>query len=642
MAKDKIEIEVMAKGLEKVKKDMKGLQDQMKKTGKESESTASILASGWFKAAAAITAAIAGVKKAMDFAKEGAKIQQTMDATAKAFGVSVDEMLRKLREASAGTISDADLIASANKMMALNVTTDLDKIAKALEIARARAKVMGLSATQAFEDLGTGVGRMSPLILDNLGLMVKGFAAKAKASGKAATSAELLNTVLEQNLELAKRVNAGTLTMAERFAKLDTTAKNLGDSFKRIWSAEILKMIENIGAKGEEEFKKVEDSMIGIRRAMRGVLALLTIIINSFILLGRTWQAVFSPMIGLIMGLAKSINTLNDETLNWKEKTVALAKNVGSSIKDNFEAGVQGAKDALTGSRDAIKAIFEEINILSAASADHQIQQIKKVEEAEKAAANKFKLKQKEKAQVAIDIASKTADTIFAIAQQGRQRELAAELAMLNAKYDNANAFTRQLEALDKQELASRKKLLVEERTAALKENNTRLAHEKSLQIIRINLEEQKAKRDKEIEEERQQAILTAKKKAFDKEQKASVARVIINAAQAFGKTLARTANPVLAGINAALVLGELPLIKAQKFPGFQRGTDFAPSGAAVVGEAGPEVVNLPQGAQVMSNEKVRETVNNSSINIEVRANDPITFVNELRQTYGLDVFVEA
>ena len=36
--------------------------------------------------------------------------------------------------------------------------------------------------------------------------------------------------------------------------------------------------------------------------------------------------------------------------------------------------------------------------------------------------------------------------------------------------------------------------------------------------------------------------------------------------------------------------------------PGFRRGTNFAPGGQAIVGEDGPEVVNLPRGSQVIPN----------------------------------------
>lgn len=41
--------------------------------------------------------------------------------------------------------------------------------------------------------------------------------------------------------------------------------------------------------------------------------------------------------------------------------------------------------------------------------------------------------------------------------------------------------------------------------------------------------------------------------------------------------------------------------------PGFAGGTDFAPGGPALVGEHGPEIVNLPRGSQVLPNEITRQ-----------------------------------
>jgi hypothetical protein len=43
--------------------------------------------------------------------------------------------------------------------------------------------------------------------------------------------------------------------------------------------------------------------------------------------------------------------------------------------------------------------------------------------------------------------------------------------------------------------------------------------------------------------------------------------------------------------------------------PGFASGTDFAPGGTAVVGENGPELVNLPRGSQVLPNSVLRNAV---------------------------------
>lgn len=57
---------------------------------------------------------------------------------------------------------------------------------------------------------------------------------------------------------------------------------------------------------------------------------------------------------------------------------------------------------------------------------------------------------------------------------------------------------------------------------------------------------------------------------------------------------------------------------KALKVPGFANGTNFAPGGLAIVGERGPELVNLPRGSQVIPNHKLSTagvTINGLTIN---------------------------
>ena len=50
-----------------------------------------------------------------------------------------------------------------------------------------------------------------------------------------------------------------------------------------------------------------------------------------------------------------------------------------------------------------------------------------------------------------------------------------------------------------------------------------------------------------------------------------------------------------------------------QGIPGFATGTNFAPGGAAIVGERGPELVNLPRGSQVIPNNRLPNGVAQSS-----------------------------
>ncbi len=106
-------------------------------------------------------------------------------------GSGADRMLERLRAAARGTIADSELILSANRAMMLGVTTNAEEMARLLEVAAIRGQAMGLSTQQAFHDLMTGIGRASPLILDNLGIVTGGQAVYdnyAKSIGKATSA----------------------------------------------------------------------------------------------------------------------------------------------------------------------------------------------------------------------------------------------------------------------------------------------------------------------------------------------------------------------------------------------------------------------------------------------------------------------
>jgi hypothetical protein len=61
---------------------------------------------------------------------------------------------------------------------------------------------------------------------------------------------------------------------------------------------------------------------------------------------------------------------------------------------------------------------------------------------------------------------------------------------------------------------------------------------------------------------------------------------------------IARSLQGGLSGLFGGSTLNATPW----DFPKFAGGTDFAPGGLALVGEKGPELVNLPRGAQVIPN----------------------------------------
>lgn len=71
-------------------------------------------------------------------------------------------------------------------------------------------------------------------------------------------------------------------------------------------------------------------------------------------------------------------------------------------------------------------------------------------------------------------------------------------------------------------------------------------------------------------------------------------------------RSLGDVARNVLSQITSALVkLAINKLITSIGIPGFADGTNFAPGGLALVGEKGPELVNLRRGAQVIPNHEL-------------------------------------
>jgi hypothetical protein len=139
----------------------------------------------------AVGAAAAG-KALFDMAGEARAfnvIKSSFDGLAAGVGASSDSMLKSLQAASRGMISQHELVLAANRAMLLGVADSEQEMGQLMEVAIARGRAMGLSATQAFNDLVTGLGRMSPMILDNLGIVTGGekvFNEYAESVGKAA------------------------------------------------------------------------------------------------------------------------------------------------------------------------------------------------------------------------------------------------------------------------------------------------------------------------------------------------------------------------------------------------------------------------------------------------------------------------
>lgn len=193
--------------------------------------------------AAAATAAIGVLKGAADLTIAGASAQQTrasFDQLAKSAGTTGAALLTALRSASGGEIADLNLQLAANKANLLGVADSAQELATLMEIARDRAQKMGISTAQAFDNLVTGLGRGSALILDNLGIVVKesevydAYAASVHKTASALSDAEkkqaLINAVLQQGAASIAATGGAVESNAAAFARAGAALRNIANT----------------------------------------------------------------------------------------------------------------------------------------------------------------------------------------------------------------------------------------------------------------------------------------------------------------------------------------------------------------------------------------------------------------------------
>lgn len=208
-------------------------------------------ASAYGSAVAGIAIASVILKKAFDFASEGAKLTQMEQAfhnITASMGADAQALVKDLRDLSAGTISSADAIEQANKAIVLGI--DANNLPRMMEIARASSRAFGKDISFMFDSMATGLGRQSKLILDNLGIIVDANSAYekfAQANDKTVDSLTELerkqafvNEAMVKGQEIIDIVGVKGKTQAEVWASMGASMKELGDNIKSGFSAGVL------------------------------------------------------------------------------------------------------------------------------------------------------------------------------------------------------------------------------------------------------------------------------------------------------------------------------------------------------------------------------------------------------------------
>jgi len=360
------QVGVLTKETDKSKKSLKNQDTQLKNIAKSSKGV-----SDTFKKITLGLGLMGVALKAVEFTKLAADAAQSADAFDKVvtdMGENSVEVFNEIKEAAQGLIPDAEIKQSATTALSLGVP--LEKLAQLMEVARAKSREMGTDASKAFADLATGIGRGSPMILDNLGLTIKLGDANQKMAGslgktvKELTKQEktlaLTNAVIDAGAKSIKRYADASLTSKEKTQKFEASLENLkvkiGNELLSPFTKLTEQMTKWIDSLDSDSISAFGDAVGGLFSAV-GLLVGAVSDLNDILI--PDWLA--GENVGLIDGTAKAINHVSE-----------AVKNVSEQMKDVSDGGGGGgsswgediAKNSKT-AEEATKSLSKTVEKLS-------------------------------------------------------------------------------------------------------------------------------------------------------------------------------------------------------------------------------------------------------------------------------------
>ncbi len=303
------------------------------------------------------------IKGALDIQKEAAQYQQSVQAMETQFGVSSDAMISKLREVSQGTVDNQTIVLAANKAMALGVTKDTGQMATLMDYARLRAKAMGISTADAFSSITEGIGKNSPMILDNLGLITKGWAEEAKKAGVAYDNQFILNKVLQQAGTELSAAGPQVLSYAEKLEKIKATTNNMKLALGQALSDGILPLVNKM-ANFEGDSGTFQKVMRIISAVLITIIESASIAVRAVIFLGKSFKAAFSGILQDVLQIKLKITeAMRDLSETQLGKKLGLNSEQLNRDLNNVADQYEKAKEQ---TRLNISSANKEIEIMAA------------------------------------------------------------------------------------------------------------------------------------------------------------------------------------------------------------------------------------------------------------------------------------
>jgi hypothetical protein len=167
-------------------------------------------------------------------------IKNGFESLSASIGTTALSLKRDLRTALRGTVSDFEIMKTANNAIILGVAQTGDQLAELANIARVLGRAVGRDAVDAFNDLATGIGRQSRLILDNLGIIINVGQAWQDYALRVGKSIDQLGAferrlafqeaVINQGRELMETLGDQADTLADQYGRLFASVQNAFDA----------------------------------------------------------------------------------------------------------------------------------------------------------------------------------------------------------------------------------------------------------------------------------------------------------------------------------------------------------------------------------------------------------------------------
>lgn len=244
--------------IKKIKDDIGGLEDATKKADKSNKDFGSSWAgvmTGLNMGIQVVQQVWQGMKQVYEAAREGAELEMLgtrFDNLTASIGTTADALMIRLREATSGMMSDAELMQSATDFMSLGLANSADEVVRLSNV----AGQLGMDMNQ----LVLTLTNQTTMRFDALGVSVDGFdekVQKLKESGMDANEA-FTEAFLQQAEEQIERVGSAADTSMGDFMRMEAAFENMSNTFK-LQAAQVIGPVIEMLADGFAQVAQSQD-----------------------------------------------------------------------------------------------------------------------------------------------------------------------------------------------------------------------------------------------------------------------------------------------------------------------------------------------------------------------------------------------